>query len=80
MVYPICVIAAICAAPSSMRNCLNAIATAGQPFVMTMHEIPLEHHGKTLDIQHGQPPDLQLHADRMRRQEADPHASDNPPA
>ncbi|MNN23508.1 hypothetical protein D3C81_1369080 [compost metagenome] len=42
-----------------------------------MHNVPVEHHRKALDIEHGQLPRLQFQPDRVRRQECDPHVGDH---
>ena len=57
------------AAPSLSRNSRNACATGGRRLLAAMHQVPVQHHRKTLHVEHDQAAVAQLAADGVGRQE-----------
>jgi len=49
-----------------------------QTFVLAMHDVPVEHHRKALDVQHDQMTELQFEADGMRGEKRNAHAGNHP--
>ena len=59
------------------QESLEGFRDRWQAFVLAMHDIPVEHDGEALDVEHDKIADLQLEADRVSRKESDAHAGDH---